>query len=391
MGVVSDGGGARTDDIGQGKPSRLYVPGTYPDYPLRSTELLMSSPSTATHPEPDHQAAVFVPNVARALLALMQERGEPPDGLCRGLGFQWRDLVDLDMRLSYRQTRLLILRAKRTTHDPVLGLASGARQTPVSWGLAGLAMLTCRTLGEAIAYGLDHQGDTGALMEHRAGFRAREFEVEVRPKVFDLEIQPFLVEEAFSSAVAVVRRLVGPAFSPSRVELAYARPPHADAYARMFRCPVRFGGAVNRMLCDAHWLQTQLPDYDEVICGAVRAQLDRMLERPSPRRELVQSLLGSLRGRVDEAHALGDIAEQFNCSDRTLRRRLASQGANYRGLRDQVRHERAADLLRHTGMSVAEVAQAVGFADARSFRRAFKRWTGRLPGEARDAALPVPG
>lgn len=347
---------------------------------------MTTSPSAHRHSEPDQQEAIFVPNVARALLALVQESGASPDNLCRGLGFRWRDLIDLEMRLSYRQTRLLILRAKRSLRDPVLGLAAGARQTPVSWGLAGLAMLTCRTLGEAITYGLDHQGDTGALMEHRASLRAQKFEIEVTPKVFDLEVQPFLVEEAFSSAIAVVRRLVGPAFSPSRIELSYARPQHADAYSRMFRCPVHFDSTVNRMLCDAHWLQIQLPDYDELICVAVRAQLDRLLERPPPHRELVQALLGSLRGSVDEACALGELAQAFNCSERTLRRRLAQEGASYVHLRDQVRHERATDLLRNTGMSVAEVAQAVGFADARSFRRAFKRWTGLLPGEARVAA-----
>jgi len=344
----------------------------------------MSAGRTSFHSvEPDHDETLFVPNVARALLALVQERGASPDDLCRGLGFRWRDLIALEMRLSYRQSKLLIVRAKRAIRDPVLGLATGSRQTPVSWGLAGLAMLTCRTLGEAIAYGIDHQGETGALVEHRANLYEREFEVEVRPRVFDLEVLPFLVEEAFSSAVAVVRRLVGPAFSPSRVELAYARPQHADAYARMFRCPVRFDGEVNRMLCDAHWLETQLPDYDEVVCGAVRAQLDRLLERPSRRNELLQSLLGSLRGSVDEAQGLGDLAEQFNCSERTLRRRLNQQGANYRSLRDRVRHERAVDLLQRSHMSIAEVAHAVGFSDSRSFRRAFKRWSGDVPSALR--------
>ncbi|URJ81594.1 helix-turn-helix domain-containing protein [Xanthomonas oryzae] len=53
-------------------------------------------------------------------------------------------------------------------------------------------------------------------------------------------------------------------------------------------------------------------------------------------------------------------------------------------MRDAARYERAQDLLRNSQMIVAEVAQAVGYADARAFRRAFQCWSGRSPGQARE-------
>lgn len=72
-----------------------------------------------------------------------------------------------------------------------------------------------------------------------------------------------------------------------------------------------------------------------------------------------------------------------HCSARTLRRRLGAQQVGYRALRDAARYERAQDLLRNSQMIVAEVAQAVGYADARAFRRAFN--VGRsFPGQARE-------
>jgi AraC-like DNA-binding protein len=36
-------------------------------------------------------------------------------------------------------------------------------------------------------------------------------------------------------------------------------------------------------------------------------------------------------------------------------------------------------------MTVAQVAELVGYSDARAFRRAFKRWTGVLPHEFRGS------
>ncbi|WP_256124483.1 AraC family transcriptional regulator [Pseudomonas yamanorum] len=333
---------------------------------------------------PQHNEAVVVPNVARALLGLLSESGVSTDSVCRGLGFGSDDLLDLEMRLSYRQTRLLITRTQRALNDPALGLSTGIRQTPVSWGLAGLAMLTCETLGEAITYGLEHQGDTGALLEHRASIHPGELAIEVKPKFFDIEIEPFLVEEAFSSAVAIVRRLVGPTFNPLRVELSYARPNYADAYRRTFRCPIKFVTGRNRLISEAHWLNTRLPDYDDITCGPLRAQLDKMLNRRLTRNDLIETISSHIRLNLDDREALQIISQQLNMSERTLRRRLADLGLSYSGLCDQIRYERASDLLRNTSMTVADVAHALGFSDARGFRRAFKRWSGMLPNQSRQ-------
>ena len=50
---------------------------------------------------------------------------------------------------------------------------------------------------------------------------------------------------------------------------------------------------------------------------------------------------------------------------------------------DQVRLERARDLLGSTGMNLSQIADALGYADAANFTRAFKRWTGLSPSHFR--------
>ncbi|VVM69311.1 putative HTH-type transcriptional regulator [Pseudomonas fluorescens] len=333
---------------------------------------------------PQHNEAVVVPNVARALLSLVSESGMCTAHLCRGLGFGYAQLLDLDVRLSYRQTRTLITRALRAMGDPALGLSTGIRQTPVSWGFAGLAMLTCKTLGEAMRYGLEHQGDTGALMEHQASQQKDELVIEVKPKVFDLDIEPFLVEEAFSSAVAIVRRLAGQGFNPLRIELAYSRPAYADSYSRVFRCPIKFKAGKNRLISEAHWLTTRLPDYDDITCAPLRAKLDQLLDRGVSYDALIESLRSHIRTHLDDPQALQTFARQLNMSERTLRRRLTQSGVSYSQLLDQIRHERACDLLSNTAMTLAQIAHTLGYSDARVLRRAFKRWTGTLPSEQRQ-------
>lgn len=347
----------------------------------------MSTSSTV----PDaHMVADIVPFTARSLLGLMEDRGVSPERLCRGLGFIHADLLDRHLQLSHQQVRSLILRAHAITRDPALGLACGARQTPVSWGLLGLAMLTCETFGGAIEYGLAQQGAGGAMLHNVFEVRGREAHLDVTPRLFDLEVENFLVEENFAGAVAVSRYLVGAEFAPLRIDLAFPKPPHEELYRRFFRCPVRFDAGRSRMTIESHWLGARLPGYDRITCGLVREQLNTLLQKPIGRNDLVESLANRLRVGVDERMPQRELAHMVNVSERTLRRRLGAQSVSYRSLRDETRFERARDLLARTSMTMAQVADAVGYSDARAFRRAFKRWSGQLPAQYRAASQALP-
>lgn len=339
---------------------------------------------TASRPDA-HMVANIVPNVARTLLGLIEDRGLAPERLCKGLGFTYRDLQDRDMLLSYHQTRSLILRAMALLDDPSMGLAAGMRQMPVSWGLPGLAMLTCETFGEAINYGLAHQNEAGAMMHHAFDAHGREVSMELKPRVFDLEIEPYLIEEASAGALNVSRSMVGPDLQPLRVEFAYPRQGPLAPYTRFFRCPVHFDTGYNRMTLGGRWLSARLPGYDRITCGLLRQQLNTLLQRPAGRTDLVESIATRIRVGGESPPRQSELARQVNLSERTLRRRLGAQSVGYRSLRDAALCERAQDLLRNSGMTVTEVAEALGYADGRTFRRAFRRWSGESPSAFRDA------
>lgn len=76
-------------------------------------------------------------------------------------------------------------------------------------------------------------------------------------------------------------------------------------------------------------------------------------------------------GQVDVAQALG-------MSVASLRRRLAKTGHDFRHLRAETLNRRAQRLLQ-AGQSPDAVADLLGFADGRSFARAFKQWNGMTP------------
>ncbi|WP_377158417.1 AraC family transcriptional regulator [Roseateles sp. UC29_93] len=344
----------------------------------------MTESQSEKDPFEGRRIANLVPGVARMVLGLAEDRGISPERLCRGLGLSPQDLTMPDVLVSHQQTRALILRAQRMLDEPALGLAVGARETPVSWGLAGLAMLTCETLGEAVHYGLERQTQTGSLLEHHVIADGQRVHLSASPRLFDLEIEAFLVEEAFAGSVAVVRAMVGPGFRPLQVDLAYPSGDHHRLYERFFRCPVRFQADEHRLTIEAKWLQARLPGHDRITSGLVRQQLNRLLQVPIGQDDLIESVANRLRYGLQDAPRQEQLASLVNVSERTLRRRLEQRDTSFRALRDSTRLERARDLLANTTMTISEVAQALGYADARSFRRAFKRWTGQLPTSLRD-------
>ena len=71
-------------------------------------------------------------------------------------------------------------------------------------------------------------------------------------------------------------------------------------------------------------------------------------------------------------------------SERTLQRRLQSEGTNLREVIDVVRKRRALQCIADPSLSLSEVSWRLGFSQFTAFARAYKRWTGEAPGLARS-------
>ncbi len=82
------------------------------------------------------------------------------------------------------------------------------------------------------------------------------------------------------------------------------------------------------------------------------------------------------------------LAEVLAVSQRTLSRKLQAEGTTLQQLRAEVSIEYVELLLLDTEKSIAQIAHAVGFADAAAFTHAFKRTTGRKSSDCRTGAAP---
>jgi len=93
--------------------------------------------------------------------------------------------------------------------------------------------------------------------------------------------------------------------------------------------------------------------------------------------ERIESLLPKGEARADA------VAASLGLSRQTLYRRLKAEQTTFERLVERVRRRLALRFIRDQGLSVKEAAWRLGFAEPAAFSRAFKRWTGKSPSEAR--------
>ena len=80
-------------------------------------------------------------------------------------------------------------------------------------------------------------------------------------------------------------------------------------------------------------------------------------------------------------------AATANLSLRTAQRLATQHGTSLQKLIDEIRLTNAKNFLSSPEITVETVAQLLGYANARAFRRAFNRWTGLSPKEYRNKIL----
>ncbi|MFN3737733.1 AraC family transcriptional regulator [Hydrogenophaga sp.] len=285
-------------------------------------------------------------------------------------------------RITAAQMEALSGAAMRELDDEALGWF----ERPLPWGSHGMlarASLSAPTLGVALKRWCRHHG----LLTARVRLGLSEHEGEATLAIDDLGITPGLQEFCI---VSVMRNIHGLAswFIDSRIPVLgvtfpFAAPAHAQAYDVLFDGPTTFCEQQAALRFDARYLSLPIKR-DE-------AAMNQMLQRALPiqvrpyRRDrlLVQRVRQVLTTQPLAAHNADDLAALLHTSARTLHRQLQEEGASLQALKDEVRRQRAIELLQRTQRPIKQVAEAVGFQNEKSFIRAFKGWTGMTPGEWR--------
>jgi len=343
-------------------------------------------PATPSSRLPRPPAAVTPMAFARAITAAYRRHAQAPDAALKAAQITPAQLRQADGRMTARQMELLSAAAMQELDDEGLG-AFGRKLPWGSYGMLARASLAAPDLGVALKRWCRHHALLTADVALDLAVTGTSACVTLQ------ERRPLPADVRELSLAFLLRNVHGLAcwYIDSRIPLQAASfpfrtPPHADAYGHMFPGGVlTFGAREASIRFDAQYLQLPIRRDEKALTQMLRQGALALTVRQYRRdRLLVPQVRQALAAHPEKSSRAQSIAELLHVSTRTLHRQLKDEGASLQQLKDEVRMERARELLLRTGKPVKQVAAAVGFRNDKSFARAFRQWAGVAPGAFRE-------
>lgn len=263
-----------------------------------------------------------------------------------------------------------------------LGVSSNKGVTPSSFQSLSISILTSKNLYEGFALLVKHNETITNVLDFvvddedggRFGFCIAD----------GYEISLPLVSAVLGRAMRTASFIQPSSSLITKITFAYPCPDNADAYEQYFGAKIQWNADVN-----AVYIENAIFFADSIHANA---QLCQSAER-SWLKEVSQchqlDFLQRVKSYICSHIANGRItvqsaADHFGMSVRTFQRRLDEGELSFSDLVLSVRRAESKTLLSNSG-TVTDTAYSLGFSDAASFSRAFKRWFGLSPEQYRKS------
>lgn len=323
------------------------------------------------------------------LVAFAVETGLSPIALLRGSGISADELTDPNVEIgAVNELKVIANFLKAAGARPGLGLEVGLRYRATTYGLWGYGLISSATAADALTLALRYLPLTYVFT--RVSRHDGDGRVCLRFDESDFadDIRRFVIERDMAAAASLMQELIGDDFALHyfRLRASGRRNAVGARMTRILGAVPAYASPENEIAFDAGLLVRRLSSANPVTAALCEQLCAELIERRGRQRDtsgqVRQHLEIAAAGRERGFPALAQVAAQLHLSERTLKRRLQSEGTSFRLLLEAQRRQSAAELMRNHRLNLTQIADVLGFADLSSFSQAYKRWYGVAPSNA---------
>jgi len=302
-------------------------------------------------------------------------------------GMQASDLDDPDFLVTPEQEITVIRNFIKLIPVPGLGLIIGRLYHVGLLGMLGAAAINSNTVLDAIKLLFRFEDLLLTFFHYELKVRDNLVYITME-ELFDLkDVRYFVCEREFASLYRMYQDFIGETVVPLELHLAYPKPPYAANYRGIVNCPVKFNAERHMIIFDKSYLFKPMPMANPLARKKYEKECVQLSQRMKRRGTITERLRHEILFDKDGFPNFEQLARGMKIKPWTLKRRLSAEGTTYKKVETDIRKKKAVNLLQTTTRPVEQIAAELGYSDLSNFYRAFKKWTGKNPGDFRKKKL----
>lgn len=314
-------------------------------------------------------------SVLSLLVQQMDQRSGKTDLLLAAHGLMRSQLADPYAKVPMARYVALFEEAALLANEPTLGARMGLLFKPGDIGPIGMLFSITSTIHRALErlsrYVISVQSATGSGVFEENGDLVWNY------RLLDPAMWPRRQESEFtlSASCQLIRSCFGRNWRPLEVHFEHQAPRDVSALERIFRAPLLFGQSGNRIVvarADAHKVhRVEDESLTRILERHIADLIGNEVQEDSVTQK-VRTLISIYLGH--KPVTIETVAGDLNLSPRSLQRRLADEGTSLRALVRDHRQALAELHLKSRDANMAQIADALGYADTTVLWRARRNW-----------------
>ncbi len=320
------------------------------------------------------------------LLEAAKRTGVSSEELLQECGIDPSVLRAPDARVNKRQLIQLMLAVMHRTEDEFMGFGEGRVSKPGTFSMMAHAVINCATMEKAIRRGIKFYelfdvAIAGQLLQSPDEAAIRFISQR------EVNYRPYVLEAVVFLSVRFLSWLIGQQIVPKRINLDFATLDDGE-YASQFPCPVHYRQPSCEIVLDSRYMQMPLVQNALSLSKFLRSSLEELMDGDIQNASLnaqIRSIISKEFGNNFPDFSV--VCDKLAMTPQTLRRRLKDENTSYQEIKDSIRKDASIYYLSKPELTIDEIALLMGFSEASSFHRAFKKWTSKTPSAYRQELL----